>query len=386
MFIYEQAWLEHPDTFTFSPDLTLASGPQYQRASGDSSPFPLAVADTEPEAWGRRVIMRDHAKRRQKDPTIGPLTEMDILSAVDDESRIGAIRLREGDTFIRAAQPGRRRTPILVALKRLHQATVALERNTETQADLDYLLGKGTSLGGLRPKSSIHYDGVLAIGKFPSVSDQRSVTRAEVLALHLAARAGIQIANSRIVVVDDVPVAVIDRFDRRDGGRIPYLSAHSFVAGATEATYLDIAEQIRANGASTWRADLEELWRRLVFNLLITNVDDHLHNLGFLHERAGRWRLSPAFDLNPFPERARESKTMLSDRDGPISELSALVGRAADFGLTTHRAKQIIGDVHVVVADWRTTAQTQAVGMSRREQDDFQGAFAHDQMDAAARI
>lgn len=386
MFEYAPSWLAREDAFTISPDLPLAAAKYYQAGAGETSPFHLAIADTEPDAWGRKVIQRDHAKRRRADPSVGPLTEMDVLSAVDDESRIGAIRLRDADgVFVRPTAAGQRRTPIDLTLRNLHRATAAVERNAETQADLDFLLGKGTSLGGLRPKSTIHYNGTLAIGKFPSVSDERDMPRAEVLALHLATRAGIRAAKARIVVVDNAPIAVIDRFDREDGGRVPYLSAHSFLRGDPDATYFTLAEEIRASG-SEWRADLQELWRRLVFNLLITNVDDHLHNTGFLHDGFGKWRLSPAFDVNPFPERARESKTMLSMDQGPISDIQMLLNSASEFGLELASAEQIVRNVHGAVSGWRAVAHLPEIGMSAAEQNAVADAFEHDQMEVASRI
>ncbi len=189
----------------------------------------------------------------------------------------------------------------------------------ESTEDLRYLQGKGTSLGGMRPKSTVvDEDGALAIGKFPSVGDTRSVTRGEVLALCLAQRAGIDAAPARIVELDGIPVAIIRRFDR-DGadGRIPYQSAASLLQASREEdrSYTEIADVIRSLGHAP-TADVQQLWRRLVFNLLITNVDDHLQNHGFLHVEQGLWRLAPAFDVNPFPDKDRESKTGCQKRMG----------------------------------------------------------------------
>lgn len=198
---YGEAWLANPERFNVSADLQLALGYQsHKAASPHDSVFHGAVADTAPDAWGRRVIARDHAKRRKDDPRLPALTEIDYLLAVDDFSRVGALRLRDSEGhWHRTIAAGRRSTPPLIELERIFQASRALERGQETTEDLRYLQGKGTSLGGMRPKCTIvDEDGWLAIGKFPSVGDTRSVTRGEVLALKLALQAGIGAAAARI--------------------------------------------------------------------------------------------------------------------------------------------------------------------------------------------
>ncbi|MDR3220562.1 MAG: HipA domain-containing protein [Candidatus Accumulibacter sp.] len=385
---YDEAWLANPERFNVSADLQLALGYQsHKAASPHDSVFHGALADTEPDAWGRRVIARDHAKRRKGDPRLPALTEMDYLLAADDFSRVGALRLRDPDGYWhRTVEEGRRNTPPLIELERIFQASRALERGQETVAELRYLQGKGTSLGGMRPKCTmLDEDGWLAIGKFPSVGDARSVTRGEVLALKLASRAGIDAASARIVQLDDVPVAVIRRFDR-DGedGRIPYQSAASLLQASREEdrSYTEIADAIRAHGHAPTE-DARQLWRRLVFNLLITNVDDHLWNHGFLHVERGLWRLAPAFDVNPFPDKDRESKIWLSEQDGPITDIRMLLARAAYFALDTDQALAVLAEVHAAVASWRQLAISPEVGLRPAELDDFAPAFEHDQMEAA---
>lgn len=388
---YDEAWLASPERFNVSADLQLTLGYQpHKAASPHDSVFHGAIADTAPDAWGRRVIARDHAKRRKDDPHLAALTEMDYLLAVDDFSRVGALRLRDSDgRRHRTVAEGRRSTPPLIELDRIFQASRALERGQETTEDLRYLQGKGTSLGGMRPKCTmVDEDGWLAIGKFPSVGDTRSVTRGEVLALKLASRAGIDAAPARIVQLDDAPVAVIRRFDR-DGadGRIPYQSVASLLQASREEdrSYTEIADAIRAHGYAPTQ-DVQQLWRRLVFNLLITNVDDHLQNHGFLHVGRGLWRLAPAFDINPFPDKDRESKTWLSEQDGPITDLRMLLARAAYFALDTDQALAILAEVHAAVSNWQQLALSPEVGLRSAELDDFAPAFEHEQMEAAATL
>lgn len=182
-FTYFDAWLNDSRYFDISPDLVKASGYQLRKApTQDDSTFFFALADTEPDSWGRRVIARAHAKARKNNPALGALNELDYLSAVDDFSRIGALRLRDAKKrYLRTAASGQRATPPLLELDKMLAASRAVEMSTETAEDLNYLIGKGTSLGGMRPKCSLlDEDGALALGKFPSVKDERCVTRGEV--------------------------------------------------------------------------------------------------------------------------------------------------------------------------------------------------------------
>lgn len=390
-FAYADEWLSSPACFNVSADLQLMPGHQsHKAASPHDSVFHGAIADTEPDAWGRRVIARDHAKRRKDAPSLPALTELDYLLAVDDFSRVGALRLSDGDgSWLRTTTPGRRSTPPLIDLERVFLASRAVERGDETAEDLRYLQGKGTSLGGMRPKCTLlDEDGRLAIGKFPSLGDARSVTRGEVLALKLAARAGIDAAPARVVLLGDVAVAVIRRFDRDEtDARIPYQSAASLLQASREEdrSYTEIADAIRTHGHAPSQ-DVRQLWRRLVFNLLITNVDDHLQNHGFLHVAHGQWRLAPAFDINPFPDKDRESKTWLSEQDGPITDVGMLLARAPYFDLNKAQALASLAEVHAAVASWRRIALSIEVGLRAAELDDFAPAFEHEQMAVAAAL
>lgn len=396
-FAYGVEWLAAANRFELSPDLALVEGHQFRKApSKDDSIFHFAFADTEPDGWGCRVIARDHAKRRKAAQTAGlptpsvTLTEMDYLLGVDDRSRVGALRLiDESGSFLRTIEDGGRGTPPLLELERIINATRAVEANKETEADLKYLRGRGTSLGGMRPKCTIlDDDGHLAIGKFPSIKDDRSVTRGEVLALHLAAAAGITVAESRVVMSDDVPVALVRRFDRaKDGGRIPYLSAGSMLQAsrAEDHAYSQIADVIKTRCVDPAR-DLEELWRRLAFNLLITNVDDHVQNHGFLHVEHGQWRLAPAFDINPFPDKDPELKLWLTAHSGPVDSIADVLSAAPNFWLSEDAAKRVLGEVCTALQNWTRIAKSASVGMTSDDLDAFVPALENDQMRIAMRL
>ena len=379
-FSYGREWLRSPERFEISPDLPLREDFFARRAPSDAdSPFHFAFADTAPDTWGIRVIQRSHAKRRAADPSLAPLTAFDYLSSVDDFSRIGALRLVNATgQFLGSSD--RYRTPQLIDLGKVASSIRKVEKGTDEAVDLEYLRGKATSLGGLRPKCTlIDENGALAIGKFPSVKDTRSIVRAEILALRLVAHAGSVAAAARAITVDKVDIAVIQRFDRvAEGARIPYLSGGSLLQARRDEdrAYTELADAIRRISAAPTE-DLRELWRRLVINLLITNVDDHLWNVGFLYVGDGKWRLAPAFDVNPFPDKDRESKTWLSESSGPITYLEQLLSEAPYFGLTRAEAETVAGGIAIKLADWRQLGASREMGLSEEELNQLAPAFEH---------
>ncbi len=385
-FAYRPRWLTYEGRFQISPDLPLGSGYVTRRATtAEDSPFPHAIADSEPDAWGRQIIRRAHAKRRRHDAKLGPLTHLDYLAAVDDFSRVGALRLRnDRGTFL--SSETHFRTPELLELPSIYRATCAVERGRESEADLEYLLGRATSLGGLRPKCTlIDQDGALALGKFPGIGDTRSIVRGEVLALELARLAGIDAARARIHALEDTPVAIIRRFDRApNAARIAYLSAGSLLQARRDEdrSYTEIADALRRVSARP-REDVRELWHRMLFNLLINNVDDHLWNLGVLYAGDGLWALAPAFDLNPFPDRARESKTWLSAEMGPITSLHQLLEASEYFGIGRAEAGTVAAAMAAIVATWREIATSPTVGITEAELEAFEPAFEHAEARAA---
>ena len=379
-FAYSDDWLADTQFFDFSLDLNRQSGYQLRKPpTKNDTCFFLALADTEPDAWGRRVIARAHAKARAKDASLGPLTEADYLACVDDFSRVGALRLQdENGRYLRSVADGARSTPAFLELEKILLASRAVELSKETTEDLAYLQGKGTSLGGMRPKCTIlDSDGALSLGKFSSVNDERSIPRGEVLALRLAQLAGIDSAQARVVMVQEQPVAMIRRFDRTpEQNRIPYISGATLLQANRddEHSYTEIIDVMRSK-CENFVEDARQLWRRLVFNHLITNVDDHLQNIGFLYSGNNQWRLAPAFDLNPFPDKDRESKTWLSEDSGPISSTQQMLDQAARFELSQPQAQSILEEVTTAVKQWKDLATSVEVGLQTHELNDFKPAF-----------
>lgn len=205
--------------------------------------------------------------------------------------------------------------------------------------------------------------------------------------MRLARAAGINAAEARLVDSDGVPVALIRRFDRTKEGRLMYISAATLLGAdsidATEHAYTEIVDALRQHGADA-QSDIQELWRRIAFSILITNVDDRLHNHGFLHSGSGQWRLSPAFNINPCPERERELKTWISEETGPQATVEALMSIAAYCRLEAHDAAGILAEVEAAVSEWRDTGRE--LGMTAADLDQYADAFEHSEREAARKI
>ncbi len=377
-FEYAREWLARAGTFSIDPTgLPLGPSPIH-----GASLFG-AMQDCGPDRWGRILIER--AVRKQILDR-KPYREIDYVLALDDTARIGALRFRAEPTgpFL-AATAGK--LPPIVSLAALLRAADAIHGETETAADLRFLLGAGSPLGGARPKSAVTLnDGRLAIAKFPKPDDVRDIAAGEVLALHLAKQAGITVAESQLITVGGRSVSVITRFDRAAEQRLPFLSANSLLGlpHGEPGAYTLLADGIRQFGDDV-AGDLRELWRRLVFSLLASNYDDHLRNHGFLMRTAGKWSLSPAYDLNPVPEieRAQMPKTAISE-DNSDSSIEAALEAAPRFGLKPAAAKAIVREVHAVVADWRKAAKK--LRIPARTLNAYSSAFEHPLMDEAAKL
>jgi serine/threonine-protein kinase HipA len=378
-FEYNDAWLKHANRFSLEPALKLGPGPFHTVAD---TPMFGAIGDSAPDRWGR-ALMRRMERRQAEHEGQAPRTlhEIDYLLLVDDGARAGALRFAEteGGTFLR--QEEAKRIPPLVELPKLLSAAEHVVEQTDTEEDLRLLFAPGSSLGGARPKASVREkDGHLAIAKFPRKDDEVNTVAWEAVSLALARKAGIPVPAARIETVADKPVLLLRRFDREGKRRIPFLSAMSMLGAKDNEThsYLEIVDALRQHGAAP-KADMEALWRRIVFNILISNTDDHLRNHGFLYEGSDGWRLSPAYDLNPVPTdiKPRILTTAISEDDSTAS-LPLAMDVAKYFELDAAKARDIAGQVGNATSKWRAEATRH--GISKHEIDRMASAFEHEDL------
>lgn len=376
-FEYDKAWLKHPERFALEPALTLTEGAFHTQV--DQRLFG-AMGDSAPDRWGR-VLMRRAETTRAKEAgeTARTLREVDFLLGVNDESRQGALRFSKemGGAFL--SPKGKKTIPPLVNLPRLLSATERFLDHEEDNEDLRLLLAPGSSLGGARPKASIRdQENQISIAKFPRKDDEFNLVGWEAVVLRLADKSGIRIPDWHYERISDKPVLIMRRFDRTPNGeRIPFLSALSMLGAkdGEEHSYLEIVDALRRHGAMP-QADMAELWRRIVFNILISNTDDHLRNHAFIYEREKGWRLSPAYDMNPTPiEIKPRILTTAIDLHDRTASLDLALSVARDFRLSLDQAKEIIKEVWQGVAQWKEVSRTFGL---QREIDRMASAFEHE--------
>jgi serine/threonine-protein kinase HipA len=384
-FEYDTNWIKNPYHFSLEPALTIGPGPHHT-AEGRS--LFGAIGDSCPDRWGRALIKR--AERKQAEKEGRPprtLSEAHVLLMVDDEARQGALRFAEteGGPFLRESNGTR--VPPLIEIPRLLAATEHVEDDTETAEEIKLLLAPGSSLGGARPKASVRdRDGVLAIAKFPHKNDEIKIELWEAVALRLASQAGIQVPEARIEMVAEKPVLLLRRFDRHRGSRIPFLSAMSMLGAIDreQRSYMEIADAIRRHGANA-SSDLKQLWRRIVFSVLISNTDDHLRNHGFLYQGNNGWILSPAYDLNPVPADVKPRILCTAiDIEDTSASLDVALSVADYFDLKPNEAKSIAAEVGIAVSRWRDEAKK--VGISDGEINRMASAFDHEDLRKATEL
>ena len=381
LFEYDESWLKDPERFSLEPALAMTRG-------AFAPPSGLTVfgslGDSAPDTWGRRLMQRAERRVAEREGrAIRTLAESDYLLAVSDETRLGALRFRRvGEESFQA--PDRAGVPALIKLGQLLQITERILRDEETDEDLQLIFAPGSSIGGARPKASvIDQYGYLSIAKFPKETDDYSVETWEEIALRLAEQAGIATPNHQLIEVAGKAVLLSRRFDRQDGTRIPFLSAMAMMSAkdGEQGSYPEIVDSLVQHGAQA-KTDARALYRRVVFNVLISNVDDHLRNHGFLWLGKNGWSLSPAYDLNPVPAdlKARVLTTNIS-LDEATCSLDLLEAAAEYFSLSLAQARTIIKEVALVTSGWRDIAKE--VGARSTEIQRMASAFEHDELKRA---
>lgn len=364
-FEYDPAWLKSSYALVLDPKLVLFSGPQYARDGHDN--FGLFL-DSSPDRWGRVLMKQREAQQAKSDGrAIRTLMESDYLLGVYDGHRMGALRFRlsEDEPFL--DNQADMAVPPWKKLRDLEYASLQLERD-DAQGNKDYtswlkmLIAPGGSLGGARPKASVldEYSHPW-IAKFPSRRDEINIGRWEYLVYQLAKSAGIETTQSAACHFSgEYDTFLSKRFDRTENGeRLHLASAMTLLgkqdgdAGVTGVSYLDLAEFLMRNGAQA-NKDLEQLWRRIVFYICVSNTDDHLRNHGFLLQDGG-WVLSPAYDINPVSTGGGLALNISKDDNSQSLDLVRSV--APVFRVSQIQATIIINEVVKAVRRWKDLAK-----------------------------
>lgn len=373
-FEFDEKWLLRDAGTFFDPDINFCGGRQY--ASPDKALFGI-FSDSCPDRWGRLLMRRrESINARREDRKPKKLTEADYLLGVYDETRMGGLRfsLSEGGQFVSADK--QLAAPPWTTLRTLENASLAFENseNADDEKWLKQLLAPGSSLGGARPKASIEApDKSLWIAKFPSKNDDISVGAWEMVVHDLAEACGLNVPEAKLEKFSDNGCTfLVKRFDRNGKRRIHFASAMTLLGkkDGEDASYLDIVSFIKSNGQSP-QADLEELWKRLVFSMAVSNTDDHLRNHGFLLGDAG-WRLSPMYDVNPVYYGSNLSLNV--DEYNNELDFGLAFSTAKYYNIPNTKAEKIVKEIKSVVASgWRAVAAK--YGLNRNEIERMSPAF-----------
>jgi serine/threonine-protein kinase HipA len=375
-FTYEPTWIRSKPQMVLDPDIQWFRGVQFPTRKENFGVF----LDSMPDTWGRTLMKRREAQKAKAEKRAArTLYDIDFLMGVYDESRMGALRFKldPDGPFLDHSQgfpiPG------WSELRSLQYGAELVESDKEDEVEqgLALLLAPGSSLGGARPKANITDDKKHPwIAKFPSKSDTTDKASWEYLAYKLALQAGINMPEAQLLSVSQgFRTYLTRRFDRMGNSRIHFASAMTMTGNSEEtikdqpASYLDLAEFIQYNGSAI-EPDLQQLWRRLVFNIVISNTDDHLRNHGFLLDEKG-WRLSPAFDINPSIDKDHLALNIDSSDNSLDIELAKSIGE--HFALDDQGMDGIIREVMAAVSGWKALAKE--LKIPRAEQELMAAAF-----------
>jgi serine/threonine-protein kinase HipA len=376
-FEYDKDWIKTKQQMLLDPDLQFYTGPQYPNNHKEN--FGIFL-DSMPDTWGRTLMKRRVAQEaKAKDEKPKTLYDIDFLLGVYDESRMGALRFKTDPNGPFLDHSNANPTPPWSSIRELQHAAKALENDDDQRAQkwLAVLIAPGSSLGGARPKANILDENkALWIAKFPSKNDTIDKAAWELLAYELALEAGINMAPCRMEkIAGSYNTFFTKRFDREGGERIHFASAMTMTGNSEDTirdhtpSYLEIADFIQ-NKCVNITENLHQLWRRIVFNIAISNTDDHLRNHGFVMTDAG-WELSPAYDINPSVD--KDGLAMNIDTDNNALDYGLAKSVGAYYRLSNREMDAIIHEVLTAVSSWREVAIK--LGISRGEQELMQGAF-----------
>lgn len=379
-FSFAKDWLsKHGDIF-LSEDLQNFTGIQYARPGQDIF---SCFSDALPDRWGRTLLnRREQITAQEEKRPVKNLRSFDYLIGIDDFSRMGGLRFSEtpDGKFINC-EPDLK-IPPLANVRELMQAAQEIEASEEKhilpeKKWINQLINPGTSLGGARPKASIiDEDGSLTIAKFPSRKDLYDMAKWEHFAHVMAKKAGINVAKTRTIPGTEYNILLTKRFDRTPEGKRFHFASSLTLLGLTDGDnystgygYPDIVDLIIQHGSNV-EQNLEELFRRVAFNIIIGNSDDHFRNHGFLLTKKG-WELSPAYDLNPT---LSEYQSLLINHQTNESNLNILFDSADEYFITKEKAAKIIEEVKLAMRSWQSEARR--LGLPQRDIAMFSPRFS----------
>lgn len=378
-FEYDKDWLRKTGlTLTLDPELMPYSGRQYPIGKNIFGLF----ADASPDRWGR-VLMNKHerilAEKEGRKPS--KLYDSDYLLGVYDETRMGGIRFKVNPEGPFLSDDKETAAPPWATLRTLEEASRNFENDETglTEKWLNQLIKPGSSLGGARPKATVvDTKDQLWIAKFPSKNDENDTGAWEMATHDLAALCGLNVPEAKLEKFSPLgSTFLIKRFDRLGSKRVHFASAMTLLGktdGASAAdgsSYLDIAAFIKSYGAQP-KKDLIELWKRIVFNMAVTNTDDHLRNHAFILTDKG-WILSPLYDVNPVPY-GDELSLNVDEEDNSIN-IDLAVQTAVRFGISKSDAEAQAKEILQIVRDnWEKTAA--GYGLTRRQIEEMRPAFS----------
>ena len=379
-FEYDEQWLESKEVSLFDPDLQFFKGRQYP---SNTKPLFGVFTDSCPDRWGRMLLQRNEAiTAKQENRPPRKLNESDFLVGIEDFSRMGALRFKTDTEGEFLAKSNENSVPIWTSIRELEQAAILLDSSTdfdEAHAQrLRLLLQPGSSLGGARPKASVKdTDGNLWIAKFPSKNDDIDVGAWEMVVHELAARCNLNVPKATYnKYSNNGTTFLVQRFDRtKNHRRRHFLSAMTTLGEKDDAgfdsgaSYLDIASYVQQFGSSP-SEDLKELWKRIVFNIAVTNTDDHLRNHGFLFDSRGL-RLSPLYDVNPNPNGTGLSLN-IDEYDNSL-DFDIAIGAAKYYGLTKDDAAKEVKRMQENISIWKVIAER--IGISRTQVIEMESCF-----------
>jgi serine/threonine-protein kinase HipA len=376
-----KGWLKNNSFVFLDADLQLYSGNQYVPEGKNN--FGIFL-DSCPDRWGRVLMQRrERIKAKEENRQIRKLKESDYLLGGYDGNRMGALRFKTSPDGPFLDNDAKLATPPITSLRALEQASLNYERtdaeeSPEYQKWIHMLYSPGSSLGGARPKANVvDTDDNLWIAKFPSRHDTIDVGAWEYMVTEMARDFGINVPETKLKKFSSCyHTFLTKRFDRQKKKRLYFASAMTLLGytdgdnAAEGVSYLELAEFLQRFGTPQQQDDLQELWKRIVFNIAISNCDDHLRNHGFMLTPKG-WILSPVYDLTPNPD-GWGLKLNIDETDNSLNYDVALHA-ASWYSVDSGIAAKLISQCKVIVSGWRERATN--IGISRSEQEQMISAF-----------